>query len=139
MFFVLRGIFESDDEQSLSEVVGGDKTGNGDVPKRDNSSKSSTLQRMKYYPMILMICYLPATIRRFSELFTNDTVTSPFWLAALQVFFAALIGFGNAMIYGWSQSAVRKRDKEWCMEYCCCGDDNVSVEFPKEKTNNIDL
>ena len=125
----------------MSEAAGdrGDRViGSEDVgQKRDTSSKSTTLQRMKYYPMILMICYLPATIRRLSELFTNDTAISPFWLAGLQVFFSALIGFGNAMVYGWSQNAVRNKDKEWCLEYCCCGgDDKVSVDFPMEKTEN---
>ena len=132
---------ENEDEESMSEAAGGDRgISRDDVPrKRDNSSKSSTLQRMKYYPMILMICYLPATIRRMSELF-GDNHISPFWLAAMQVLFSSLIGLGNATVYGFSQQSVREKDKQFCMTYCCCDDDDkVSVDFPTEREQDNSL
>ena len=109
--------------------------------KKDNSSKSTTLQRMKYYPMVLVICYTPATIRRLSELLTNDSITSPFWLAAFQVFFSSLIGVGNAAVYGLSQRSVREKDIEWIKENCpCYGDDkHVTVNFDAEPKHDINL
>lgn len=58
---------------------------NASTPK----SSGGTLQRIKYYPFVLFICYLFATIRRLYEVATMEN--APFVLAALHVFFSALL------------------------------------------------
>jgi len=106
---------------------------------RDNSSRSSTLQRMKYYPMVLIVCYAPATVRRMTELFSGDDHISPWGLAAVQIVCAGLIGFVNAIVYAFSQKAVRDRDARWCRE-TCCGDKTAKVDFPMEiPPQDVDL
>ena len=107
---------------------------------RDNSSRSTTLQRMKYYPMVLIVCYAPATVRRLGELFTvGDEHTTPWGLAALQIVCAGMIGFVNAAVYAFSQKAVRDRDAEWFKQNCC-GDKSAKVDFPMEiPPQDVDL
>lgn len=120
---------DHDNEESLSGQAGDEEERR---ISRDNSSRSTTLQRMKYYPMVLIVCYAPATVRRLTELFGGDDTSSPVWLAGLQIVCAAMIGFVNAVVYAFSQKVVRDRDAMWLREHCCCGGDKAKVDFPLE-------
>mmetsp|Transcript_60456 Transcript_60456/g.74096 ORF Transcript_60456/g.74096 Transcript_60456/m.74096 type:complete len:367 (+) Transcript_60456:17-1117(+) len=78
------------------------------------------LQRIKFYPVILFICYLPATIRRLYEFASPGFPTqneTPFFLSALTVIMSSLLGFCNAMLYGTTPQ-VKDRDKEYIKRKC---------------------
>ena len=76
----------------------------------NNNSKGGALQRIKYYPVVLFVCYFFATVRRLDELITSTD--APFWMAAIQVFMSALLGTGNACVYGLSP-VIRQRDMQY--------------------------
>ena len=80
--------------------------------------RGKALNRMIFFPLILIVCYLPGTIRRILDAFD---VTSPYWLAMTQTVLNALIGFFDALVYGLTRD-VRKKDMEYlrkcCKRYC---------------------
>lgn len=104
----------------------GHQNSSGNVNGAGGGSRGGgALQRIKYYPLVLFCCYFFATIRRLDELFTGNE--APFALAALQVFFSALLGTCNAMVYGLSPM-IRKRDMEY-LRACFGGKYVICFEF----------
>lgn len=73
--------------------------------------QNNTLQRMKFYPMVLILCYLFATIRRVLDWATADQ--TPFYWAMLHTFFAAIPGVLNAVVYGLTKDVKRKNVEFW--------------------------
>ena len=51
------------------------KESNEELQKKVVRKQNNTLQRMKYYPMILIICYFWATIRRIIDWATGSLCT----------------------------------------------------------------
>eukprot|EP01083_Nonionella_stella_P275613 936184_1 len=95
----------------------GDQYSSADMESKLKRKKNNTLQRMKFYPLILIICYTFATIRRIIDWATEDQ--TPYFLAILHTFFAAIPGFLNAIVYGLTKD-VRTKDKQAIQEYCGC-------------------
>jgi len=62
------------------------------------NSMKTVLNRMKYYPAVLLCAYFFATINRLSQVFVNATFT----LTLLHYFFTSLGGFFNSIVYGWT-------------------------------------
>jgi len=62
------------------------------------NSMQTVLNRMKYYPLVLLITYFFATVNRVSQLFTDPI----FILACLHYFFSTLSGLFNCVVYGWT-------------------------------------
>jgi len=62
------------------------------------NSMQVVLNRMKYYPMVLLITYFFATVNRIAQIFTEPI----FVLACLHYFFSTLAGFFNCVVYGWT-------------------------------------
>ena len=62
-----------------------------------SNSANRTANRIRWYPAVLFICFFWATLRRVWHFSGSD---SPFWMVCLRVFFAALYGFCNAIVYG---------------------------------------
>lgn len=131
-------IDDDDDEKenggsSKSVVsIGGNNGGSSSaevLESRLKRKQNNTLQRMKFYPMILIICYFFASIRRIIDWATEDQTS--YILAVLHTFFAAIPGFLNAIVYGFTKD-VKERDKEFILEYCnCC--DMANYSNPKQK------
>jgi len=65
-----------------------------DLP--DKSKIPRMVYRLWIYPLVLLICYGPASIRRVWNLVGDP----PYWLAVVHVCFASLHGFVNALAYG---------------------------------------
>jgi len=54
------------------------------------------VSRLYIYPLILIVCYGPASVRRIWDLFGNP----PYWLAVVHICFSSLHGLVNAIAYG---------------------------------------
>lgn len=59
------------------------------------------VNRLRWYPIILLICYLPLTVTRIVQTIKGD---SPFWLLLFSNAFINTIGFANAICYGFNES-----------------------------------
>jgi len=75
-----------------------------DLP--DNSKVPRMVYRLWIYPLVLLICYGPASIRRV----WNIVGDPPYSLAVVHVCFASLHGFVNALAYG-RNSDIRALNK----------------------------
>ncbi|OMJ85000.1 hypothetical protein SteCoe_13775 [Stentor coeruleus] len=61
------------------------------------SSKQKLFNRFKWYPLVIVICYLPLLSKRLFEIITNDTI---YWLTMLSAITTSTIGLLNAICYG---------------------------------------
>jgi len=75
-----------------------------DLP--DKSKVPRIVYRLWIYPLVLLICYGPASVRRVWNLVGSP----PFSLAVVHICFASLHGFVNAMAYG-RNSDIRALNK----------------------------
>jgi len=72
-----------------------------DMPNDEATRRSSaTLERIKYYPMVLVVCYFFATIHRIVQIFGPQ----PFWLSVLHTIGASSQGTLNCIVYGLTPS-----------------------------------
>ena len=76
-------------------------------------SKRRFFNRISYYPIVLIICYLPIFGERIYEIASNDSV---FWLTLISGMTTSIIGLFNAIVYGFNDnvrdtiySSCRKR------------------------------
>jgi len=97
---------------SADSLAGGGSTSSEEIlAQKLERQQNNTLQRMKFYPMILIFCYLFATIRRVLDWATEDQ--TPFYWAMLHTFFAAIPGLLNAVVYGLTKDVKRKNIEFW--------------------------
>lgn len=85
------------------------------IQQLDPSSNTTMMSRMKYYPLVLIICFTPGTINILFEL----SGKSSFGLNILHAIFAASQGMMNAVVYGLTP-AVYERVSETCVFRTCC-------------------
>ena len=78
------------------------------------------IKRLSLYPVVLIVCYLPITIKRTSEIDDGDFL--PFWFTCVSAFGISITGFVNSVVYGMS-GPVRDEIKA----VCCKGDRAVSA------------
>ena len=84
--------------------------------KKESTIKDSFLHegrvlvnRLRLYPMILVICFTPLTITRIMQTISDDT---PVWLLIFSTATSNLLGFFNAVLYGFNDS-VRSELRNW--------------------------
>jgi hypothetical protein len=82
------------------------------------------IRRMIYYPILLLICVLPAAIHRVYLYITSTELPTFTIIAAV---FQCLLGFGNCLVYGCTDS-LRNRIKKRL---------NLAIE-PDETTSFVD-
>lgn len=73
------------------------------------SKKTPVGQRLKLYPLVLVICYFWASINRVYQLFSGGQTV--FFLSVLQSVFSSPLGLANAIVYGLTgqiRSAVKR-------------------------------
>ena len=92
--------------ESSESILAAQKSSEEILAQKLERRQNNTLQRMKFYPMVLILCYLFATIRRILDWATEDQ--TPFYWAMLHTFFAAIPGFLNAVVYGFTKDVKRK-------------------------------
>lgn len=64
------------------------------------------MRRIMFYPIVLVVCWFPASLNRLVELFTGGA--SPYWLSVLHVLFAGVYGLGNSIVYGLTPAVKKK-------------------------------
>ena len=98
--------------------------------KHEIISKSSFYQRLNYYPLVLIICYLPVLSKRLYEASTGSSL---FWLTLLSAISTSTIGLFNAIVYGFTEHVT-----ETIFSSCRKRRDSVShlSPFPDEGINN---
>lgn len=68
-----------------------------DLPLKERQPEvSKMVSRLYIYPLILIVCYGPASVRRIWDIFENP----PYWLAIVHICFSSLHGLVNAIAYG---------------------------------------
>lgn len=81
----------------------------------------SMINRLKLYPLILIVCWIMPTVNRFQNL--ADPGNPVVWLACTAVGLSSLQGMWNALVYGFTpgvKAALRKA-------LPCCTDPDASV------------
>lgn len=95
------------------------------------------MRRIIFYPIVLVVCWFPASINRLVELFTGGE--SPYWLTVMHVLFVGLYGLGNSIVYGLTP-AVKKKILEMCGadrgHFGCMNGEEASSSAP---AGNADL
>jgi hypothetical protein len=78
-------------------------------PEQKRLSKK-LMRRMVYYPLVIVICVIPAACLRIVLL--GKDVHNIEWLEALAADFQCLIGFANCLVYGFTDNLKRQvKDK----------------------------
>jgi len=68
-----------------------------DLPLKERQPQISRMvSRLYMYPLLLVVCYGPASVRRIWDLFG----TPRYWLAVVHICFSSLHGLMNAIAYG---------------------------------------
>ena len=97
----------TDDEELDEEKV--EDAEETETEKQEKRSKA--LKRMMLFPLILIIGFLPGTIRRICESVTGHT--APLWLVLLHIVSISLIPCFDALVYGFTKD-VRLKYAEIC-------------------------
>jgi len=71
--------------------------------------------KLKWYPIIQIICLIPGTINRTYDMLTDE---QSFELTLIQAIFDYLSGFLFAIVYGLNPSLKNAIYK--CIRFCCC-------------------
>jgi len=69
------------------------------------------LDRLKWFPVLLICCYTFATINRIYGAATGDAI---YWLTVLHFLGIRFRGFGNFLLYGLSGPVVRALKTKFC-------------------------
>lgn len=92
------------------------------------------INRLKWYPIILGVCYFPATVLRIYEIATPHS--DPRWLVNLALM-GRMSAFFNAFAYGYSILPLWQAElKCWSTQYpfiqhiCCCLDLSGTDQVP---------
>lgn len=78
----------------------------------NNGQDTGPVRRLKWYPLVLVICYSWASINRVYQAITGDF---QFWLSAIHIIFMSSIGLLNAIVYGMTQQV---KDEVFLMLGC---------------------
>jgi len=91
-----------------------------------DAEQSSYVRRLWFYPLVLAICWLPATINRVQNFFWDTPIPV---LNVLHVLFGGFQGFFDALVYGFTPSV---KDAFSEKEFNCC-------VFTKKRETNSSL
>jgi len=88
-----------------------------------STQRGSMKDRIKYYPLVLVICWFWASVNRIEQIFGP----SQFWLFCLHVFFSSLQGAFNAFVYGLTKDIRTRVAKILPFSVPCCPIEIVPV------------
>lgn len=88
-------------------------------------AKKQIVNRLRAYPIILVICFTPVTINRFYEFLSPDNPN--YTLTTVSGILTCLNGFANALVYGFTKT-VREAIRE-----------NWSKETPRRTSSTFDF
>ena len=90
-----------------------------------------SVSRLKWYPIVLVICLIPASINRLLNYYNYDYLA----LVYLHTMFDSLQGFLFSLVYGFNPE-IRKAVKDLCSKIFCRGT-NLEESFNESlETNN---
>jgi len=72
------------------------------------------IERLKYYPIILAICFSFATFYRITEMIYGSSLDNQFIFSLLAIIFGNLNGLLNALVYGFTKKVKRLVSASWC-------------------------
>ena len=62
------------------------------------------MKRLIYYPIVLIICVIPAALNRIITLSADNNLN----MYLISAVFQCLLGFGNCIVYGFTDNLKRK-------------------------------
>ena len=77
------------------------------------NTNNAMIKRLSLYPIVLIVCYLPITIKRTLEIGGGDLI--PFWFTCVSAFGISITGFVNSIVYGLS-GPVKDEIKAVCFK-----------------------
>ena len=83
-----------------------------DFISTDDNYKTQLMRRLKLYPAVLLVCYLPTSLFRLGQ-YINWQNNENMVLPTIALAMSTLVGFSNAIIYGLNPS-VQQCIGEWC-------------------------
>lgn len=86
--------------------------------------KKKLMKRLVYYPMVLIICIIPAAVHRIILSTGKENNT---YVAILAADFQCLLGFGNCVVYGFTDNLKKKLKKKF----------NILIDNPELSTFSI--
>eukprot|EP01084_Bolivina_argentea_P179739 310562_1 len=95
-------------------------------------SNNMRVKMLFAYPMILTMCFTPATIRRMYEMISGNV--APFWLITCHILCAVLLGILDGVIFTWSiwKSKEINIFSLHCLQY-------ESIEGEQGENSEIDM
>ena len=79
---------------------------------------------LKYYPLVLIICWIPGTVQHILDWFGYKWE----WLIVMKIAFYMSIGWINSVIF-FTNEPIRKKFLEMC---CCCFQRGSTIEASTE-------
>lgn len=74
--------------------------------------KSALIKNLRYFPVISVIGYIPATMKRIYDTFDLDDESTEFYLQCAMYFGLMSIGVFNAFLYGWLWFTGAQTDRD---------------------------
>jgi len=97
------------------------------------TSDGSWIRKLRFYPLILIICWAWGTAYKICTLVNPDLDENGIsWLVFLHIFFCSLQGTFNALIYGLNASVKKICKVHFC---CCCYKDAAQMENMQNNLN----
>ena len=72
-----------------------------------------TIGRLKWYPLVLLLLYLPCTLNRISQIISKNH-DPKYILTFIQYAVLSICGFCNSMIYSWTKPVKQKYNNICC-------------------------
>merc|ERR1719453_663681 len=96
---------------------------NGGEETPEHRQKMKIVRRLRWYPALLLVCWLPGTVNRIHNAAAPGSPV--FWLYILHATFSSAQGLGNSMVYGLNkgvQAAWREKfpASAACLDRLCC-------------------
>ena len=105
---------------------------------------NETIGRLKWFPIVYIICYIPGIVNRFSEIFITFNDQDAYVLTFVHFGALSVSGFLNALIYSWTKP-VKQVYKQICFTWNQGRPRNslnvnwaLYSELDETTTNNVD-
>ena len=104
----------NNEDKDRTNVANNNRESRASTSNHQHKKRTKALSRMILFPLILIVGWSVGSVRRLMELFD---ATTPAWLISVHVGMYSMIGFWDAVVYGFTKD-VREKDKEWCLKKC---------------------
>eukprot|EP01084_Bolivina_argentea_P308791 534043_1 len=81
---------------------------------------NETIGRLKWFPFVLIITYVPSIINRFSQIISKDHSSANYILTFTQYASLSICGLLDSLIYAWTKPVKQKYRELFPPDICCC-------------------